>query len=540
MIDRLFDEIIREIVRYAYADQHYHRIPVLSPYHLPPVVASQVCRSWRHTILPDPTMWTCIRIPDMKPDEIKEMLCRSARVPLHVFVDAFDWLGAGRYWVSCYLPETLRLLFAHIRRFETLHLTLFLIEVDLGEELVEQILPYLSHPAPLLQNFCLHVAGESSDLDAIGPTLFSGHAPKLEHVYRQISASFHEVLPSSLFQNLTSLCFSWSWYESRALYFDPFLDVLELSPRLKTFEVMAEYEYHLLDVIPPTSSDRRINLPNLQKLQLWVTGNTKFLDFFINHVALPQTKHCCIMWNDLPYESWSSTPSLQFFIRQYPMRDLSLKFSGKRATVTFRCNCSVETDFSIMYDCYGVSGLEHADSFFQLVYRCDLSNIKEFCIQPEISLNPRMLRTLLASMFNLKLLHIVHSPETSSSIISVLAALIPLCITEETGTEWESGSSLTDQTFSKVAYMLPCASLQKLVIDILDSVVDDEDTIQSRLGAEHASMLRVCSDSRREHGYPFRKITIRVPSLEKDLTEEVKAILEPRKDFPVKLIESTS
>lgn len=76
-----------------------------------------------------------------------------------------------------------------------------------------------------------------------------------------------------------------------------------------------------------------------------------------------------------------------------------------------------------------------------------------------------------------------------------------------------------------------CTSLRELVIDI---VGDDENSVQSRLGAEYASMLRVCSDGRRERGHPFERIIIQCSK--SDLTEEAEAILQPREGFPVKLV----
>lgn len=249
MLDRLLNEIIREIIQYAYTDRLLFQIPVLSPCHLPPFVASQVCRTWRHALLSDPTMWTCIRIPQMKPDGVKEMLHRSARAPLHVFVDTGCYYRVISCMVFAHLPGTLRLIFEHIGRFRTLHIELFKTHISSVAGLVGQVLPYLSRPAPLLRSFYLRVqGGELFEDEAFVQTLFSGHPPNLQHVYRRISAGFDEVLRSPLFRNLSSLHFDLE--AEKKLHFDSVLDILELSPVLKTFEasVITLFECHSPEV----------------------------------------------------------------------------------------------------------------------------------------------------------------------------------------------------------------------------------------------------------------------------------------------------
>lgn len=513
MSDRLSNEMIREIIRYARVDE-LRSVPPQPPL---TVVGSQVCRSWRHALLSDPTLWAEIIIPDMKLNVIKEMLHRSATAPLHVVIDNRVVIES---MVSVHLSDSLPLLFEHIGRFKTLRIDLYPRRSAPVTKLVEQMLPYLSRPAPQLQNFHLHVdKGESFEHETFMQTLFSGQTPKLEHVYRRISVGVHEVLCSPSFRNLSSLHFNLK--AIKTIQFDALLDVLELSPRLKTFE--AETDPPHLDVVPPKSSDRRTDLSNLQKLTLQIPRSTKFLDLFVHHVTFPQIEVCQIKCRDLPYESWSSSSSFQSLVRQCSTQRLGLDFTEGQVEVLFSPGRSMKTGSSIGYDCNGVDEFKHVDDFFQLVYGWDLSYITEFCIGTGILLETSKLRTLFAFMPNLELLDIAHGGDGPPLIISVFKALLPLDATPETDTEWESNSSSTGQKCSKAAYIFPCVSLRELDISNIENMIDEE----------YASTLRTCSVSRGEHGRPFEKIIIRTSSC--DLTDEADEILEPQEGFPIEV-----
>lgn len=525
MLDLLSNKIIQRIIRYAYVYVPKPQVVDHSRcFQLPPVVASHVCRSWRNALLSDPDMWTCIIIPQMNPDIIKEMLHRSASATLDVFIDTSRHDYASM--VSAHLPNALSLLFKHIRRFETLHIKFLHTDVDPVALLVEQVFPYLSRPAPLLQSFLLYT--EKAWLfedESFVQTLFSGCAPNLKYIRRSILTGFHEVLRSPLFQNLSGL----TLVANDELYLDQLLNVLDLSPELEIFEVRVP---RIRFLVPSRSSNRRVNLSNLKTLLLGITYDTWFLDLFVEHVTFPLINKCQITCEQLPYEDWSSAPSLRIFIRRYPIQRLILGSTKEGATVVF-VSPFLKWPSRFQYMCSNAS--EHMGSLLNLLYACDLSYITQFTMDPDISLNSKMLRTLLASMVNLGFLDITRARLSGrlSPSLSVLTALIPLCVIQEADTDWESNSSSTGQTF-RHGYIFPCAFLRKLTIDVVNAN-EEYYPEQSKLGADYASMLRVCSDTRREHGYPLEKIIVRCAV--NCLTDEAVAILEPQEGFPITLEE---
>lgn len=211
-IQRIPYDILREILLYdeEYApsmgfDEPSFDIKVLEP----PITASHVCRSWRHALLSDSTMWTGLVIHTMKPDGIMELLRRSGSASLTVLLQ-LNWV--------CELgdrSETLIMLFTlfkQIHRFNVLRVQLDLLGNQqlpfsaVFDVSVELIMVSFQQPAPRLQTFSFSYGHlENSTYNpkfAAIANLFSGNAPNLKRVHHRLSREFRKPC-SDAFNNIS-------------------------------------------------------------------------------------------------------------------------------------------------------------------------------------------------------------------------------------------------------------------------------------------------------------------------------------------------
>lgn len=117
-------DVLREIVLHAhiYTFKPGRDDPnILLQLPSPPIVASHVCRSWRYSLLSDTSMWTCLLIPQMKPDGILELLRRSGSAPLNVFLK----LEHSRELEHENVSHMLFSLFQQIHRFRLLYVYVY-------------------------------------------------------------------------------------------------------------------------------------------------------------------------------------------------------------------------------------------------------------------------------------------------------------------------------------------------------------------------------------------------------------------------------
>lgn len=127
---RVPTEVFRKIIIYAYSyerDSNNGEVPtdddlidIDFQVTLPPIGASRVCRSWRRTLVADPTMWTCLPIPHLSPRAIIRLLPRSGQSLLSVYLNLDEYLNFPRARET-QIPEMLSVLLGQIQRIRLLH-----------------------------------------------------------------------------------------------------------------------------------------------------------------------------------------------------------------------------------------------------------------------------------------------------------------------------------------------------------------------------------------------------------------------------------
>ena len=290
---RLSYDVLREIILYdsVYTMEPDERDEPPLHFHVvsPPIVASHVCRSWRHALLSDSTMWTCLSIPNMKPSGVMELLRRSGSSLLSVFIK----LKNDRRLDCVDTLSMLSAVFRELHRFKVLHMQInpesygdTQLKPGVLKRLVRQALSYLlRQPAPKLQTFFVwytYVLDGPHKTNFL-KTLFSGNAPNLKHIHHQISGDLGEI-GCPLFHDLSELHLSLI----RPVNTDHFLEFLELSPRLNFLRV--HINYHHDDVLSYVeTSKRRVNLPNLQTLVLEVNHAVEVMDLIFANVTFPSS-----------------------------------------------------------------------------------------------------------------------------------------------------------------------------------------------------------------------------------------------------------
>ncbi|KIK02123.1 hypothetical protein K443DRAFT_677895 [Laccaria amethystina LaAM-08-1] len=223
------------------------------------IYSSQVCCRWRQVALEYPILWA--RMLDFHLDSAEwseELLRRSQDLPIDVRQKTLKSSQPIRH-----LERAL----AHSHRWRT-----FITELD---DVDEALIPALSHPAPNLEVFCLHVR-RSIQLK-LPETLFADDAPKL----RELRLTQCDFIPSnmSIFGNLTSLS---------VIGGDPalrpnvakWLQMLSAAPLLQLLKIERA-------VAPPKSAEAllQVTLPNLCCMHL--AGSTIVCGQLLAHLDAP-------------------------------------------------------------------------------------------------------------------------------------------------------------------------------------------------------------------------------------------------------------
>lgn len=330
-INRLPYDILREIIIYTavfpdlYDDSLSH-VQVVSP----PIVASHICRSWRHALLSDPTMWTCISVPTMKPNFIMELLHRSGSSSLNVFIvlkrprtNIREYNG-----VQTMLPH----LFEQMGRFKSLYIRML---APLGKysktlgKYYDRILSYLPRPAPRLRMFFLWYRSPSQNPGETSlDSLFSGDAPNLKSISHLLSSDLREI-NRPLFHDLFELHLYLRYVPS--LDYNRFFNFLELSPRLKLLHISMDSNKGFVPVPSAFSSTRQVSFPYLKMLVFEADRDLGLLNTVLETISLPMNAKFQITIQSL-FES--SSPMRQY-LSQARFTSLTFRFFESRVTLSF-------------------------------------------------------------------------------------------------------------------------------------------------------------------------------------------------------------
>lgn len=307
------------------SDEHFLHFHVVSP----PIVASQVCRSWRYALLSDSMMWTCISMPDMKPSCIMELLRRSGPSLLNVFIKLQNDHRLGCHGTL----STLSAVFLEIHRFKVLHLQvnpgIFCgpqLEPGVLGGMIQRALSYLKRPAPKLQTFFAWYSDALEGLDETKflKTLFSKNAPNLKHIHHRLS---HDIVDCSLFYNLTELHLA--LFGLHPIDSGRFLNLLRASPRLKLLRVHNSWDWHRGLPIVKVSSRHRVKLPHLQILVLEVNYAVALLLLVFKHVTFPSN----VKWQITA--RYKSVSRMLRYVPRVPFTSLHIELTDVLA-LTFR------------------------------------------------------------------------------------------------------------------------------------------------------------------------------------------------------------
>lgn len=159
-------EIFRKIMLYAYSyERDSDRITPMDndlkdidfQVVLPPIIASHVCRSWRNTLLADPSMWSCLTISHrhLPRRAIPELILRSKQAPLNVYLDLDIYLTKCGDTLNYGTSSLLSALGKEIHRIRLLHVRASEPYLLCGnpklEEWMDHVLTYIE-PTPKLQS----------------------------------------------------------------------------------------------------------------------------------------------------------------------------------------------------------------------------------------------------------------------------------------------------------------------------------------------------------------------------------------------------
>lgn len=461
----------------------------------------------------------------MKPQQIKEMLYRSDHAPLNVFIETTEYHhDTALHLLEVYREETLLSVFNEMNRFQRLQINVSMLIHRSFKALAYEVLWLLDQPAPMLQEFYLnaelHHLAELYEGRNFIQTLFSGIAPNLKHILRQVSDDLQSLSCSPCFRNLYSL--QLRLRKRAVIHSDIFLDILESSPFLHTLEIRLAREN--TTIIPPESAARRVALPHLQSLSLKDFSDVGLANLVLGHLIFPQNVNYHIRCVNFQRKI-SQTALLMQFIAQQRLAHLQMSF--------FRCG--------IVYLTFHEQHLApHADTF----------SIKDE-VSPEIeeSLHNLLWIFKLSDITSLTLHFVVESTNTPTRLIDTFPLLINLKFLQIRYDFWDA---LRDTVIPASILMLilpppfaswcrdggpndrdrdappacPCPSLRTLDISIKRDCM--------KLNEAYATVLQACSNFRLKIGYPLEAITIHCPEL--SLTEEAAALLQPSQDLPITVL----
>lgn len=520
MLDRLPYEIFKEIIQTSNPFVSPHRRPDKDPIpyelvgiSLPPIKASHVCRSWRMALLNDPAMWTCLRIPQMRPDAVKEMLRRSGTSRLNVFIEPLPHS-------PCLTVQEINMLAAvfrsEVHRLRGLQIT-DIIDGP-GRQWVFVVLPYLKQPAPELQKFYLKVSQEAVPLNGdFLRALFSGNTPCLSHVFQRLSGS-QTLTCCPLFQNLSSLYFEVTG--SITIHCDTLLDILQLSPQLYTFGL--KFSYPTLPIVPPASS-HVVRLPCLRQLSLWGYSNADVINYVLNHLVFPlENLEYHIQCN----KSYSSPSALllQLLTQRRPTF-LSISCSRvENAFLDFFPSYSSHPGIIPIFRTLYNESMDNLPTFLQIFSLSDITHLR---IEAG-PVAPTVLRDIFFSLVNLQHLRLVHKHQSDPASVAWSPFLLALMPIPSTALVQGLEERLHDdsQRDNSQACVTPSPSLRTLELIVSPIMELDE---------PDAEMVYACSEMRRCEGHPFKHVTIYCKEWYY-LSEDAASWLQPREGFPIEVL----
>lgn len=495
-------DILRNIMLYTYV--YTLRLPFEEPeldlqVSSPPISASQVCRTWRYSLLSDPTMWACLLIHKMNHNWIMELLRRSGTALLNVFLEFDEALE-----ISTSYNETHKMLFSlfqQIHRFRVLRVRIdcwasrFVTSPPtMQETLAKHIFLYLQQPAPRLEILSLWLDlnyYSSPELSNLG-TLFLRDAPNLKRIHHRISLTFQEFGFPVLY-NLSEIYLS-IWFN---IDFDRFLDILELSPSLKLLHVCVTANPSLTRT---SLRNREVTLPYLESLVLDVGYMVDLVDSFLQAVVLPTNLEWYINSKDSPdFES----PSLLQFLSRAHLTSLRIiaseniiqLFSEEHLVENYHNRFStnefayVHEEAETLVDLWGP--LKHAIALNRITYMV-LEDLSEFS---------EMWPTIFKSTSSLKNLVIKESEypySTGGVCLRFLFTLMPLSkeiLEYIPDMEWDPRLDLPCSDVIPTHNSIPiplCPLLRVLILELRDP-----------LGKRGARIIRACSGLRRKAGCPL-------------------------------------
>lgn len=546
-LKRIPYDILREIMLYTYVFTFH--TPFEEPeFHLqatsPPIAASQVCRAWRQSLLSDSTMWTCLFIFRANDKWIMELLRRSNTALLHVFLDVDEILRYTNYKNCDKMQRMLFSVFHEIYRFRTLRLRMnhgvprLPSFPSIEAKTVEHILSYLQQPAPKLQVLSSWYDKTDSDDNSIPEysivdNLFSKNAPNIKRINHRLSlTSAFSASDCSAFHDLSELCLTLF----SEVDFNRFLDILVLSPSLKSLRVCVDGNSYTTVTWNSSEIRNRLILPHLENLFLDAQHVADLVQSFFQVVIVPPNIGWYIfLENSRGFESSSlvrflSRENLEFLHIETETSTLTKYlhlFSGKNS-IENDYNCSYTNEFV-----YAHRRVDNSTNFWDLLMNAVVLTKITHIVLIDLWDFSEVSR-LFASTSNLKDLVIKETERSGNDAIECsrcLGILIPpskelmgYFPKLQPGDPWleflgvESVEANVPAHNSSTPITIPASPLCPLLTGVTLELLD-------RLEEKHARLLRACSDLRGWAGFPIELI-IHCPSM----SDEAARILQLKED----------
>ena len=218
------------------------------------ITMTHVCRGWRELLITRPSLWTHLHCKNI--DRTRVYIERSKSAPLELSL--FD---AGR---TGYLKNAFLLAVPHVSRIKSL-------DIDTAGNLLQNLTPHLSCPAPLLSELTITYSGDP--IHVLDTTLFNGNLPSLS------SLSLWGVITHLPWKNLPNLT-------TFKLYHVP-EGKTSVTQLLNFFEGAHYLRDIALASSMPTSDappGRVVSLPHLKKLYIYPSPVHSIL---LNHLCIP-------------------------------------------------------------------------------------------------------------------------------------------------------------------------------------------------------------------------------------------------------------
>lgn len=486
---RLPYDILRQITVYAYEyipralepDGTELDLQLVSP----PIPASHVCRSWRYALLSDPSVWSVLIIPRIRPSGVLELLRRSGSALLNVIFVMRSHIKAD------YDDNTISSLLSQIYRFKLLQVEINSSHVlELSDPLhksIQQVLAGLRRPAPQLETFRFWYNNFGLPLeDTFLNTLFSKEAPNLKHLRHELSYDFRE-LNCPLFRDLSELQLSLPY--SLTLDFGRFLDLLALSPCLKLFRLYTAWEWFVRSSVDSSTSGRKVNLPCLKRLDLEVNTSVDLLILILEHIVPSPDFN---WYFDFQYQP-NLTDSLSQTLYQAHFTSLHITFTDADFIyVSFQENTHHQ-----FYNNKLVYSHENATELLflwdGLMQSVSTSSITHLDIEVDGPLEQTALSTILSSLRDLISLSIKQLFSTDVDVVeSCVLCLLGLTLVQS---EAEASDSHASHTWNFELDFLPRSSEELLCPRLIELTME---LSKSQFTKKHASLIRTCYDLRRK------------------------------------------